>query len=276
MARFGALGQSTISERLFTQTTGARTTVRSPRHCRPAPRVGAHPFTGTDGRDESDREPGRAQGAHPPRILDAALRMCEDSSLVPCRCARWPRRPASCRPRSTATSTPSSARPRAGRRVLRVAARDAARRTPQRPRRLDDVIDSSVRILDEHVHRRRAHFAFIAARAHRRPARRARGDRHEIQLCERELAADLGPAARASRRCGRPRDLRVPVEPNRDGRWSATAENILEAGGRPYAPRRPPLEGRPTHAAAHRAGRRPQLEVPHLASRLDPSSTDTV
>ncbi len=54
-----------------------------------------------------------------------------------------------------------------------------------------EIIDDSVRVLVEHVHRRQAHFGFIAReRVAGTPAVRE-AIRHGIELCERELATDL-------------------------------------------------------------------------------------
>ena len=49
-----------------------------------------------------------ARSAPAARSSTRRSRLCEDSSWSRSRCARWPRRSASCRPRSTGTSTPSS------------------------------------------------------------------------------------------------------------------------------------------------------------------------
>jgi AcrR family transcriptional regulator len=95
-----------------------------------------------------------------------------------------------------------------------------------------DVVDRSIAILVEHVHQQRAHFLFIARERGAGPPGVRDAIRHEIELCERELAADLA---------------RLPWT----GPWSAedlqilanlivmamvaTAEAILNAPARPDA-----------------------------------------
>jgi len=56
---------------------------------------------------------------------------------------------------------------------------------------LTDVVDRSVSILDDHVHRQRAHFRFIARERAAGPPAVREAIRHEIELCEHELATDL-------------------------------------------------------------------------------------
>ena len=70
---------------------------------------------------------------------------------------------------------------------LRAMLRDVRRSDPA----LDDIIDSSIQILVEHVHRQRSHFLFIARERAAGPPAVREAIRHEIELCERELATDL-------------------------------------------------------------------------------------
>ncbi len=56
---------------------------------------------------------------------------------------------------------------------------------------LEGVIPSSVRVLLEHVRRREDHFAFIARERTGGPAAVRHAIRHELDLCERELSADI-------------------------------------------------------------------------------------
>ena len=56
---------------------------------------------------------------------------------------------------------------------------------------LADVVDRSVTILVDHVHQQRAHFLFIARERAAGPPVVREAIRHEIELFERELAADL-------------------------------------------------------------------------------------
>ena len=70
---------------------------------------------------------------------------------------------------------------------LREMLRDVRRSDPT----YRNIIDSSVKVLVEHTHHQHAHFAFIAReRVAGRPAVRE-AIRHQIELVERELAADL-------------------------------------------------------------------------------------
>lgn len=70
---------------------------------------------------------------------------------------------------------------------LREMLRDVRRSGPP----YQDIIDRSVEVLGEHVHSQHDHFAFIAReRVAGPPAVRA-AIRHQIELVERELAADL-------------------------------------------------------------------------------------
>ena len=70
---------------------------------------------------------------------------------------------------------------------LREMLRDVRRSDPT----YQNIIDSSVKVLGEHVHTQRDHFSFIVReRVAGPPAVRA-AIRHQIELVERELAADL-------------------------------------------------------------------------------------
>lgn len=70
---------------------------------------------------------------------------------------------------------------------LRAMLRDVRRNDPA----FEDIIDSSLRVLVEHVHEQREHFGFIARERAAGPlvVREAIG--HQIELFERELAMDL-------------------------------------------------------------------------------------
>lgn len=72
-------------------------------------------------------------------------------------------------------------------------------RRPEATSSVIEIADRSVDVLAEHVDRHQAHFAFIARERAAGPAAVRAAIRHEIQLTERELAADLArlPAARA-------------------------------------------------------------------------------
>ncbi|MDT9595077.1 TetR family transcriptional regulator [Nocardioides zeae] len=92
-----------------------------------------------------------------------------------------------------------------------------------------DVIDSSVRVLTEHVRAQREHFAFIARERFAGPAEVRTAIRHEIELCERELAADLArfPGTESWSR----EDLQVLANLI-VGAVVSTAEDLLVAEGR--------------------------------------------
>ncbi len=70
---------------------------------------------------------------------------------------------------------------------LRALLRDVRRSDPART----DVVDRSVALLVEHVHRQRAHFRFIARERAAGPTGVRAAIRDEIEACERGLAADL-------------------------------------------------------------------------------------
>lgn len=70
---------------------------------------------------------------------------------------------------------------------LRAMLRDVRRSDPSH----EDIIDGSIQTLVDHVHAQRSHFAFIARERAAGPPLVRRAIRHEIELCERELATDL-------------------------------------------------------------------------------------
>lgn len=70
---------------------------------------------------------------------------------------------------------------------LRAMIRDVRRGSPS----LEQIVDSSVQVLDEHVRGQRAHFSFIARERSGGSAVLRQAVRHEFALFERELATDL-------------------------------------------------------------------------------------
>jgi AcrR family transcriptional regulator len=70
---------------------------------------------------------------------------------------------------------------------LRAMLRDIRRGDPS----YADIVDRSITVLVEHVHQQRAHFLFIARERAAGPPAVRDAIRHEIELCERELATDL-------------------------------------------------------------------------------------
>ena len=95
-----------------------------------------------------------------------------------------------------------------------------------------EIVDRSVATLEEHVHRHRSHFRFIAReRAAGPPSVKAR-IRHEIELCERELATDLARLPGTDHWSSH--DLQV-LSSLIVTAMVATAELIVAAEGRPEA-----------------------------------------
>jgi AcrR family transcriptional regulator len=70
---------------------------------------------------------------------------------------------------------------------LRAMIRDVRRGNPS----LEQIVDRSVQVLDEHVRGQRAHFSFIARERSGGSAPVRNAVRHEFALFERELATDL-------------------------------------------------------------------------------------
>ncbi len=70
---------------------------------------------------------------------------------------------------------------------LRAMLRDVRRGDPA----LHDIVDSSVEVLVDHVHRRREHFLFITRERNAGPPTVRAAIRHGIELFEQELATDL-------------------------------------------------------------------------------------
>jgi len=167
-------------------------------------------------------------------ILDAALELCEDSSLVALSLRQvakevgivptgFYRHFDSIESLGLSLVDESFASLRA---LLRDVRRDQGSTT--------DIVDGSVSILVDHVHRQRSHFAFIAReRTAGQPAVRE-AIRHEIELCERELATDL--ARLPGTVDWSPEDLRI-LSGLIVSAMVAVAEEILAAAQRPEAER---------------------------------------
>ena len=165
-------------------------------------------------------------------ILDAALRLCEESSLVALSLRQVAKEvgivPTAFYRHFDSIEALGLALVDESFVSLRTMLREIRRGDPA----FADIVDSSIAILVDHVHQQRAHFLFIAReRAAGPPAvRKAIGQ--QIELFERELATDLA---------------RLPGT----GEWSAedlrmlsnlivnamvsTAEAILQVAGRPDA-----------------------------------------
>lgn len=163
-------------------------------------------------------------------ILDAALALCEESSLVALSLRQvakevgivptaFYRHYGSIEALGLALVDESFV-------SLRAMLLDVRRSNPG----FDHTIDSSIGILVEHVHRQRAHFQFIARERAAGPAQVREAINREIALFEHELATDLarlpGTAAWSSE------DLRI-LSGLIVTAMVATAEAILRSPGRP-------------------------------------------
>jgi AcrR family transcriptional regulator len=168
-------------------------------------------------------------------ILDAALRLCEDSSLVALSLRQvakevgivptaFYRHFASIEALGLALVDESFVSLRAMLRDVRRG--DAVTGLPQ----LSEIVDRSVETLVEHVHQQRSHFLFIARERAAGPPAVRDAIRHEIELCERELATDL--ARLPGTDAWSAEDLRV-LSNLIVTAMVATAEQIMVAAGRP-------------------------------------------
>lgn len=111
---------------------------------------------------------------------------------------------------------------------LRAMLRDVRRSDPT----FTDIADRSVETLLEHVHRQRSHFLFIARERSAGPSAVRAAIRHEIELCERELATDI--ARLQGTKPWSTEDLRV-LSSLIVTAMVSTVERILAASGRPDA-----------------------------------------
>jgi AcrR family transcriptional regulator len=163
-------------------------------------------------------------------ILDAALRLCEESSLVALSLRQVAKEvgivPTAFYRHFDSIEDLGMALVDESFVSLRAMLRDIRRGDPS----YATIVDSSVEVLVDHVHRQRQHFLFIARERAAGPPSVREAIRHEIELCERELAADLTrlPGTEA----WSPEDLRVLANLMVTA-MVATAEQIMEAAGRP-------------------------------------------
>ncbi|MCB0894163.1 MAG: TetR family transcriptional regulator [Nocardioides sp.] len=109
---------------------------------------------------------------------------------------------------------------------LRTMIRDIRRGDPA----LADIVDRSIGVLVDHVHLQREHFLFIARERAAGPPGVREAIRHQIELFERELAADL--ARLPGTDAWSDEDLRV-LSNLIVTAMVATAESILSVAGRP-------------------------------------------
>jgi len=163
-------------------------------------------------------------------ILDAALRLCEESSLVALSLRQVAKEvgivPTAFYRHFDSIEDLGMALVDESFVSLRAMLRDIRQGDPS----YATIVDSSVEVLVDHVHRQRQHFLFIARERAAGPPSVREAIRHEIELCERELAADLtrlpGTGAWS------PEDLRVLANLMVTS-MVGTAEQIMEAAGRP-------------------------------------------
>lgn len=124
-------------------------------------------------------------------ILDATLRLCEDSSLVALSLRQVAREvgivPTAFYRHFDSIEELGLALVEESFASLREMLRDVRRSDPT----YADIIDSSVRVLGEHVHSQHAHFAFIFRERVAGPPAVRSAIRHQVELVERELATDL-------------------------------------------------------------------------------------
>ena len=124
-------------------------------------------------------------------ILDAALHLCEDSSLVALSLRQVAKEvgivPTAFYRHFDSIEALGLALVDESFVSLRAMLRDIRRGDPS----YADIVDRSIAVLVEHVHQQRAHFLFIARERAAGPPAVRDAIRHEIELCERELATDL-------------------------------------------------------------------------------------
>ncbi len=165
-------------------------------------------------------------------ILDAALSLCEDSSLVALSLRQVAKEvgivPTAFYRHFDSLEALGLTLVEESFDSLRAMLRDLRKGDPH----YSDIVDESVRVLVEHVHRERSHFLFIARERMAGPLGVREAIRHQIELAERELATDLAhlPGTRA----WSSEDLRV-LSNLIVTAMVATAEAILTSGGRPDA-----------------------------------------
>ncbi len=145
-----------------------------------------------------DADPGRPAETRTERkertrraILDATLHLCHDSSLVALSLRQVAREvgivPTAFYRHFDSIEELGLALVEESFASLREMLRDVRRSDPT----YRNIIDSSVHLLGEHVQSRREHFAFIFRERVAGPPAVRSAIRHQIELVERELAADL-------------------------------------------------------------------------------------
>lgn len=124
-------------------------------------------------------------------ILDATLRLCEDSSLIALSLRAVAKEvgvvPTAFYRHFDSIEELGLALVDESFVSLRAMLRDIRRGAPT----YADIVDRSVETLLQHVHQEQAHFSFIARERGAGPPAVREAIRHEIELCERELATDI-------------------------------------------------------------------------------------
>jgi AcrR family transcriptional regulator len=165
-------------------------------------------------------------------ILDAALELCEDSSLVALSLRQVAKQvgivPTAFYRHFDSIEALGLALVDESFVSLRAMLRAIRRGDPS----YADIVDRSIATLVEHVHEQRAHFLFIARERAAGPPAVRDAIRHEIELCERELATDL--ARLPGTDTWSTEDLRI-LSNLIVMAMVATAESILSAPARPEA-----------------------------------------
>jgi AcrR family transcriptional regulator len=170
-------------------------------------------------------------------ILDAALHLCGDSSLVALSLRQVAKEvgivPTAFYRHFDSIESLGLALVDESFVSLRAMLRDIRRGDPSLGLpRMADIVDRSVETLVEHVHQQRSHFQFIARERAAGPQSVREAIRHEIELCERELATDM--ARLPGTESWSAEDLRV-LSNLIVTAMVATAEQIMVAADRPAA-----------------------------------------
>ena len=165
-------------------------------------------------------------------ILDAALRLCEDSSLVALSLRQVAKEvgivPTAFYRHFDSIESLGLALVDESFVSLRAMLRDVRR--PGAAPTFSGIVDESVETLLRHVRGQRSHFMFIARERAAGPLSVREAIRHEIELCERELATDLARLPGPDRWTAE--DLRVLSNLIVTAMVS-TAEQLLSTGVRP-------------------------------------------
>jgi AcrR family transcriptional regulator len=165
-------------------------------------------------------------------ILDAALALCEDSSLVALSLRQVAKEvgivPTAFYRHFDSIESLGLALVDESFVSLRAMLRDV--RQPGVAATFSGIVDQSVETLLRHVRAQRSHFLFIARERAAGPPSVREAIRHEIELCERELATDLARLPGTDRWTAE--DLRV-LSNLIVSAMVSTAEQLLSSGARP-------------------------------------------